>query len=131
MCETGRCRLRLAPEEAEPRALRWDGGGPWLFWLEVVPEQGGKRYHVTGSLRRGGERMPLAEPVLLVAGGLLFWDDRVAPLDDGGAFGWVSLLRRQGPLDVPGRQKDELLAELLRLPRVPPLDLPQELRFEE
>jgi hypothetical protein len=131
LCATGRCLLRPANPGADLRPLRWDDAGPWEFWLKVSPEDGGKRYVVNGELRRGGDTLPLAAPVLLVKGGLVFWEDRVARLNDFGAFHWVALLRNPGPLSVPAGQKDALLAELLRLPGLPRLDLPEELRFEE
>jgi hypothetical protein len=131
MCRTGRCLLRVTPDDPEPRLLQWDDGPPWEFHLEVAPDESGNNYLVSGVLRRGEERMGLADPVLLVKGGLVFWDDRVARLEDFGAFDWVNLFRTRGTLKVPAKQKDALVAELLKLPRLPRLDLPEELRFEE
>lgn len=131
MCRTGRCFLKVDEQGTDVRPLTWDDAGPWVFHLEVHPDASGKRYVLAGVLRRGEERLPLAEPVLLVAGGLVFWGDRVAPLDDSGAFSWISLLRTRGELTVPAGQKDELLKELLNLPSLPRLDLPEELRYEE
>src|SRR5262249_41069846 len=94
-CGTGRCFLRPG-EGADLRPLRWDGGAPWEFWLKVAPDGRDKNYVITGELRRDEERMALAAPVLLVAGGLVFWDGRAARLDDSGAFDWITLLRREG-----------------------------------
>jgi superfamily II DNA or RNA helicase len=130
-CATGRCFLRPTPENADLLPLRWDDGPPWEFWLKVELEASGKRYQISGELRRGDERHDLTSPLLLVAGGLVFWDDHAARLDDFGAFQWVSLLRERGTLTVPAGQKEDLIRELLRLPRLPRLDLPEELRFEE
>jgi superfamily II DNA or RNA helicase len=130
MCRTGRCLLRESAD-ALLRPLAWDDGPPWEFRLEVVPDEAGKNYLVNGALRRGEERMALSKPALLVRGGLVFSDDQVARLQDFDAFDWVSLLRRSGPLSVPGKQKDDLVRELLKLPRLPRLDLPEELRYEE
>ncbi len=50
---------------------------------------------------------------------------------DHGAFGWVKLLCREGPMLVPLRDKDKLLTELLSLPVLPRLELPEDLSFEE
>ena len=129
MCRTGRCRLRVQ-EDADLRDLRWDEGGPWEFWLVVAPDSTGKHYVGEGWLRRGAERVPLAEPRML-AEGLVFWDDRAACFEDCGAFDWVRLLRQRGPLQVPVKQGGELVKELLRLPHLPRLELPSELRYEE
>jgi superfamily II DNA or RNA helicase len=131
LARTGRLRLRRSPADEDPPALAWDDGEPWELWLEVRPESSAREYVVAGSLRRAGERRDLEEPVLLIAGGLVFWPDRVARFNDFGAFAWVSLLRQNGPLVVPVKQKERLIEELNRLPRVPKLELPEELRFEE
>ena len=61
------------------RPLRWDDAGPWEFWLTVTPDDTGKTYAISGELRRAGERLALETPLLLLGGGLVFWDDRVAP----------------------------------------------------
>ncbi|WP_435022533.1 SNF2-related protein (plasmid) [Tundrisphaera sp. TA3] len=131
LCPTGRCLARTADPNDGLRPLLWDDAGPWEFWLKVAPAATGKAYGLSGELRRGDESMALDAPRLLLSGGLVFWEDRVAPLRDFEAFDWIELLRRQGELPVPARQKDELIAELLRLPHQPRLDLPEDLRYEE
>jgi superfamily II DNA or RNA helicase len=131
LCATGRCFLRESESESSLRTLHWDDAGPWEFWLSVTSNETGKRLAVAGEFRRAGERMSLAAPVLLMKGGLIFWEDRVAPLVDFGAFEWISLLRSKGEVSVPGGQKQEFLQELLSLRDLPRLDLPEELRFEE
>jgi hypothetical protein len=131
MCRTGRCMLRIAADDPELRPLTWDDGEPWQFWLDIVLDPKGKHYVLNGSLRRGTERRPISEPVLLLAGGLVIDRDRAARLDHQGAFQWISVLRVQGPLSAPLKQKDELLQELLQMPHLPRLELPEELRYEE
>ncbi len=113
------------------RTLHWDDAGPWEFWLTVTPDDISKTYAISGELRRAGERLAMETPLLLLSGGLVFWEDRVAPLLDFGAFQWIALLRQQGRVFVPVNQKQEFLEELLRLPDLPRLDLPQEMRYEE
>jgi superfamily II DNA or RNA helicase len=130
VCRTGRCRLRGSREDDELRPLGWDDAGPWEFWLDVTPADSGKDYVLAGSLRRDGQRLPLDKAVLL-SGGLAVFEDHAARLEDFGASRWIALLRGPGPLTVPSREKDELLQELLKLPQLPRLDLPEELRFEE
>jgi SNF2 family DNA or RNA helicase len=129
LSQTGRWRLRVDPT-AELKEIRWNEGAPWEFWLEVAKTDT-KQYELSGTLRRGAERLPLAAPTLLVQGGLVFWNDQVARLNDRGAFGWIIMLRDQGAIRVPFNQSAELLNELLKMPRLPFLDLPPELRFEE
>ena len=75
--------------------------------------------------------MSLAEPAMLLASGLVFHGGRVARFDDGGAFPWVLLLRKEGALEVPRSQDAKLLQALLGLPVLARLDLPEELRVEE
>jgi superfamily II DNA or RNA helicase len=131
ICRTGRCFLRRSPQDLELAPLHWDEGEPWEFWLRLTRGGSGKHYLVQGDLRREEEHLALAQPVLLIQGGLIFTGERVARLRDFGAFEWISLLRKQRPLTVPVEQQGDLLKELLELPRLPRLDLPEELRFEE
>jgi superfamily II DNA or RNA helicase len=131
ICRTGRCFIRASADQSDLRSIRWDEGSPWELWLQVAPDEQAKHYLVTGSLRRGEERMPLTTPVLLTEGGIAFWEDRASPVNHFDAFDWITLLRRTGALSVSTKEKDKLLNELLRLPRLPRLDLPEELRFEE
>jgi hypothetical protein len=132
MCRTGRCLLRPAGQPNDDlRPVQWDDDDPWEFWLKVARDESEKQYLLEGELHRGDERMPLLKPVMLIAGGLVFHDNRVARLQDFGAFDWVFLLRKQGSLAVPAKQKEDLLKELFQAPHLPRLDLPEELRFEE
>jgi superfamily II DNA or RNA helicase len=131
MCQSNRCLARLTPDDPDLRQLRWDEGKPWEFWLQVALEKAGRHYFVTGDLRRNGDRSALASPLMLLPGGLVFWEDRAARLVDFGAFDWITLLRTRGSMPVPVKEKDDLLQDLLRLPRVPRLDLPPELYFTE
>jgi superfamily II DNA or RNA helicase len=131
LCGTGRCLLRESAPDGSMRPLRWDDAGPWEFWLKVAPADAGKAYTIAGELRRGEERLALKSPWLLLRGGLVIWEDRIAPLQDFNAFSWIALLRDQGEVRVPTGQEQEFLAELLRLPNLPRLDLPEDLRYEE
>ena len=131
LCATGHCFLRDSETDDSLRTLHWNDAGPWEFWLKVTPDGAGKTYAITGELRRAGERMGLETLSLLVSGGFVFWGDSVAQLYDFNAFSWIALLREQGKISVPAKQKQEFLAELLRLPDLPRLDLPVDLRYEE
>jgi superfamily II DNA or RNA helicase len=131
MCATGRCFLRGSSTYDELKPVRWDSGDSWEFCLKVAPEEGIERYVLTAALRRAGEEMELAKPDLLLSGGLVFSEGQAARLQDFGAFGWISLLRKHGSLSIPKAEADNFLSELLRLPRGPRLDLPEELKFEK
>jgi superfamily II DNA or RNA helicase len=131
LCATGRYRVKTeAPAERWP-LLQWDDGKPWVFSLEVRPDEAAREYVVAGSLRRDDARMDLAAPLLLLAGGVLLVEDCFARLDDSEAFPWIVHLRENGPLRVPAGQGDELLTRLYRLPRLPRVDMPAALRYEE
>jgi superfamily II DNA or RNA helicase len=134
LCRSGRCHLRLAaPGEEEELGppLTWADGEPWQFHLEVRRSADREQYEMSGGLRRGEERMDLHAPAMVSEAGILCMREWAARYDHHGAFPWIAWLRRQGPLRVPVAQSEEFLAELLRQPRLPPLDLPEELRFEE
>ena len=130
MCATGRCFLGTSMTGDPHPAVQWDDGVPWELCIKVTHENGAGGYVVEGVLRRGESEMELAKPVLLLAGGLLFFDDQVARLDDHDCFGWISLLRAKGSLSIPKEEGDAFLTELLRFSRQPVLELPEELKFQ-
>src|SRR5215213_5701162 len=92
---------------------------------------GGRNYVLNGSLRRAEQKVALAEADLLLRGGVAFLNGTVARFDHAGAFDLVGAIRDGMKLTVPGEQGDELLRTLFALPRLPKLDLPEELRVEE
>jgi superfamily II DNA or RNA helicase len=130
MCATGRCFLKASIIGDQHAPVQWDDGGPWELCVKVTHGNNGGSYVVEGALRRGESEMELAKPVLLLAGGLVFCDGRVARLEDHGCFGWISLLRAKGSLSIPKEEGDAFLTELLRLSRLPVLELPEELKFQ-
>ena len=129
-CATGRCLLKHPHRDTDPLSIRWDGPGAYEFWLVVDGREGGDA-RIRGELRRGDERIGLDAPVMLYAGGWVFFEDRIAPLDDHGSFAWISLLRQQHELRVRPSDRGRLVGDMLRLPRQPRLELPEDLRFEE
>jgi hypothetical protein len=131
LCASGRAWLRFSPQDLDGPPLAWDGGEPWQLRLEVRRDAATASYVLEGSLRRGEERMPLDEPALLLASGLVFTADRAARLDLAGGFGWIALLRRVVRVHVPERDGGELLGMLLAQGVAPPVEVPPELRYEE
>jgi len=144
MCETGRCRLRRANQDDALEPLSWDGSPPWEFWLEIKASPGGRYYVLDGSLRRGEERMAIAEPRMLLRGGngtgngtgpaatgLLFAGGKVSLLNHFDAFPLILSLRDGMKLSVPIDQHEDLMRVLYAMPRLPKLDVPEGLRLAE
>jgi superfamily II DNA or RNA helicase len=130
ICSTGHCSLQRSISGENHAALQWDDGDPWDFSLRVAPAHDRPGYSLAGMLTRNETELPLSQVDLLLPGGLVFHDGLISRLNDFGAFGWISLLRAQGTLFVAKGEADEFMDELLRLPRQPRLDLPEELQFE-
>ena len=129
-CRTGRCYLRSnaeGPDALTP--LTWEEG-PWKFGLEMSRRPGGG-WAVSGVLHRGEERMDLATPALVTQGGLVITHGLVAPLAEDARFEWMAHLRKTGPIKAPEKDKDQLLATLLCAPGLPPLEVPEDLAYEE
>ena len=59
---TGRLFTRRPPSQ-DLHPLAWDDGEPWKLWLDVRQDDR-DQWKITGSLRRGEERMELNEPSL-------------------------------------------------------------------
>src|SRR3989304_7309747 len=129
MCGTGRCLLRASWVGDEDTPLEWDDGPPWELCLNVTRQSDGAHYQLAGALRREDRELDLTQPVLLLAGGLVFYNGKIARLQDYGAFGWISLLRAHGSLPIPEKDADPFLSELLCLPRQPRLELPAGLQL--
>jgi superfamily II DNA or RNA helicase len=135
LAASGRVRLRrdsgppVTLEELTP-----DLDPPWQLSVGVTREQtgkaAGKKWVLSGSLQRGDRTVPLSAPALIVPG-LVFHEGRFTRLNDSGAFPWVPVLRQTGTIAVPVNKSDEFLGQLLQMPHLPKLDLPEELRVSE
>jgi superfamily II DNA or RNA helicase len=131
LCRTGRCFLRQTVSDPVQNPLRWDDGEPWEFCLSAEKDTSGRAYVLSGYLQRGANRVALEGTSLLVAGGLVFFEDRVSRLLDNGSFGWISVLRKQKDFIVPIKEGDAFIQELMAMPILPRLSLPDELQYEE
>jgi superfamily II DNA or RNA helicase len=132
ICRTGRAYTKAGAPSDDPTALSWKDGPSWELWLEAEHDPDGDSFVVGARLQRGDETISLDTPQMLLTGGFVFGHDGVVErLDDLGAFGWISSIRKHGPLVIPVAQSDEFLAQLLELPNLPKLDLPAALRYEE
>ena len=126
---TGRFFYR-EPSTAALHPLAWDESDPWKLWLDVRQDER-DQWNITGALRRGEERMELAAPSLIVEGGFLLAHDKLSRLDDAGAFPWITRLLSLKRIPFPDRERDTVMASLLNLSVVPPLDVEGDLHFEE
>jgi superfamily II DNA or RNA helicase len=128
--QSDRALIRDDGGDEKMRPLAWDDGPPWQFWLEARADNAAQQYLFVGSLRRGEERRPLSSVLLASGGGVVLLGDRAALLDDQGAGHWIAPLRQQGVMRVPMAQIDPFLGEVLRLERLPRMELPDELRIQ-
>jgi superfamily II DNA or RNA helicase len=126
LCASGRAHL-TSPDAP---AIRWDSE-PYVLSLEATTRRGRSGMTVCAWLERGEERVAVTEPALVVAGGHVFWPDRVALLDDRGQFAWIASERRRGPAALPARELDDLVEALHRPSCAPVLRLPAELALPE
>jgi len=131
LCRTGRCFLRRTVSDYDHKFLQWDDGEPWEFCVSAEKDTSAGAYALKGYLQRGPDRITLGKPALLVAGGLVFFEDRVSRLLDHGAFGWISILRKRKDVVIPFEEGNAFIQELMAMPSLPRLSLPDELQYEE
>ncbi len=127
LCNSGRVNIRAREAGAGLMTVSWDDGEPWEFRLGIA--QKNEAYELAGFFKRGEERLEIDAPILVVAGGIIFWENRASQLRDHNAFGWISVLRREGPVSVPVRECPELLENIYGMPNSPPIELPEEVRL--
>ena len=130
LSETERFFLKPAEPADALVPLKWDGGAPWSFKIEVQRDDAGAAYVVKGLLVRDGIERSVAEALLLLPG-VVFFPENVARLEGGNAFRWVRMLRQTGDLTVPVAQRNDLLGEIAQFSVLPALDLPEELQIEK
>jgi hypothetical protein len=127
---TGRCLLPLAQNETDKSPLQWDDGEPWRFVLEVRGSRT-EGWQLSGSFRRGPQRMGIDEPLLVVPGGFLFTRERVAKLAEDETFPWIAGLNNNNAVVFSEEEREEFFSHLICSPALPLLDLPGELQYEE
>ena len=130
IAQSGRAvlRIRRAPTD-ELIPLTWDDGPPWVFRLEVGHVSRHESVLIDGALVRGGERLLIREPTMILPSGYLVHAGRLARLDARGAFTLLAQLRGSGPISIPPGATGQLVDVLARS-GVDPSDLPEELQFE-
>jgi superfamily II DNA or RNA helicase len=122
-------RLRLrgpAPNELVP--LTWEPGEPWELAVAFVSTSRRDKYRLTPQLRRGTERCALdsltglipGEPALLIRGQV------ITRTHAHHCESWLSQLARCDAIHFKSTELPTLLAEVARLPAVPPIEWPPE-----
>jgi superfamily II DNA or RNA helicase len=128
--QTGRCFLRLARDTDELFPLSWDDGEPWRFSLEMHRDGRDEGWEVEGILRRGEERLNLAE-IAAVSENLVVTRDRVARFEGSDHLDWFRYFSKEGKIQAPDRDGAALVEALLNSPRLPDFQVPEELQFQE
>jgi superfamily II DNA or RNA helicase len=109
-------------------ALTWDGGPPWAFSLDVTLATNGQ-IRVDGILAREAERIPAAEPDVVLSDTFLVVRGTVARFEHRGALAWMTELRAQGPTVVPASSAPALI-ETMAQSSIDPSQLPEPLRYD-
>jgi SNF2-related domain/Helicase conserved C-terminal domain len=129
MASAGRLYYRdPATYHLEP--VVWDTADAWTPWLELRQDDR-DQWTIAGFLRRGEGRMDLSEPMLILEDGLILAHGAVSRFDVGASYGWVAQLRQVKRIPFPDRERDAVLAKLLEMPAIPPMEIDEPLRFEE
>jgi len=140
MCATGRVRY-LEEGEKVKSALTWDDNPPWelsAVFRQEQSENGQENedgpaapWKLQVRLHRGEETLALEEAELVVPGGLVLTKTRIARMQDFGAFDWIRALTSDRGIRVPEADRHAFIDQLLDMPVLPRLELPEELRLQE
>jgi len=121
--------IQFVSNEEPGRPLELDLEEPWSF-VVVVKALDDASFEIEGIFRRGADTMALTAPSVLLSDGYLVTDRYIARFD-AEAWGWLSLLRAEGTLEIPASEKDTLIEELSSADSLPQLDLPPSLIWNE
>lgn len=125
-------RLRfLGDAETDFTPLKWDDGPAWKLCLKLDQPAPDADWVLQGEVRRDNVSIPLQKCDLLLPGGLVVANFTIARLEDFGAFDWIDLVTGERTLTAPPGEQQELVDQLLDMPSLPQLELPEELRLEE
>ncbi|MBS1824388.1 MAG: DEAD/DEAH box helicase [Acidobacteria bacterium] len=129
--ETGRCMLRREYREQPDRMqrLEWDPLPPWEF--RAVIHRDGPQYSLNGVLLRDDQKMDVRVPNLLFSDGLLLAHNRLSRFEPASAFHWLIALRREGAIPFPAKDAVQFQVEVLKGPKLPQIDWPEDMRFED
>ncbi len=125
-------RVWLKREQRQPvlEKLKADLDPPWEWAVGVERSPTKGQWALRGTLHRGSETMPLSKPALLIPG-VIIWNGCLGHFNDAGASAWVKTLRNIGTITVPESGIDEMVGQLIQMPRLPRLELPEELSYSQ
>lgn len=131
---TGRCYVRRGTGFDNLSPLSWEEGEPWKLELHMERADA-KNWTLRGRLTRatpsGPELIELNTPELLLPHGPIICAGVASRLAPDTSASWVSHLRTGPPVRASERESDDLLMALLTASNLPPLKVPEELRFQE
>jgi SNF2 family DNA or RNA helicase len=133
----------------DPRPVTIDDGEPWRLALQLELAAA-SRVRLRGLLKRGDETVPLSRAALVLplpngdgtapddasneqGDMLLLVDDAIGRLhlDSQRDQPWYALLGKSGDLVIPDEDLEAAVTSLLELPKLPPLELPEEVYLSE
>lgn len=135
MCSTGRLRL-LFEDEKRSEPLSWGETEPWQLALTLEAqatdsEQPSASWQIIPRLIREETSIPLQQADLLVEGGWVIMGTTIEPLEDFSVYEWVKAHRNH---DLPSFSESDgqsVVHELMTLPSLPRLLLPEQWKLEE
>jgi hypothetical protein len=117
--------LRGAEGEAEG-ALTLDDGAPYDLSLAWRPEaESEDELVLRGELLRGEEAHDHEDLVAVLPGGYVALTERIIQARPAEGLSWLRYLRKAGTLRSPQDALPKVLAELVSIPGLPPLALPE------
>ncbi|HEX5443015.1 MAG TPA: DEAD/DEAH box helicase [Pirellulales bacterium] len=130
LCATGRfCWTNGDFPNDELSLLKWDDGPAWQFTLRLDSDDQ-KLWRLHGVLTRENETARLSS-VVAAAEGCVFFSDAVARLTPAASGRALVAARRAGDIVASAAQVDDLVEHIIQMPGLPPIDLPEQLRWSE
>ncbi len=129
LCRSGRFLRRASHRDPfdEGQSIAWDEGPAYQFRLEIVSDDRAEEWTMRGRLHRGEERIDLAEPLLILPGSVLLFQDRMALLDGTDDERWIAAFRKRAELRIGYADRWDFLQAFYSLEPMPDIDLPDNL----
>ncbi|MCA8989193.1 MAG: DEAD/DEAH box helicase family protein, partial [Planctomycetaceae bacterium] len=131
ICATN--RLRLMNEEGQvSEPLDWGSTEPWDLTLCIEPaNKEESEWRIAPVLIRDQETMRIEQADLIVEGGWVISNGLIEPVEDFEVFEWVRAHRSQELPTFPDEAGPVVVQELMTLPSVPRLQLPEKWKIQE